>query len=123
MKTITKILSYVTAAVVIILSLVMTLIEARLLVSGEWLLHENVAFAFIRYLLRTLLALFGVFAGVSAYIKPFDKHQLFIALTLAFAMLAIFFFVTNGIEWLFLLPSLIHLCATLARAAASKCKQ
>lgn len=123
MKTVTKILSYITAAIVVILALVMTVIEARLLVSGEWLLHESVLFAFIRYLLRTLFALFGVFAGVSAYIKHFDKHQIFIAGMLASVSFAIFFFVTNGIEWLFLIPSLIHLGAMAARSIADKCKQ
>ena len=122
MKTVTKIFSYITAAIVAILALVMTVIEARLLFSGEWLLHESVPFAFIRYLLRTLFALFGVFAGVSAYIKYFDKHQLFIAGTLASVSFAIFFFVTNGIEWLFLIPSLIHLGVTAIRSIANKCK-
>ena len=56
MKKINNVLFYFVTSLILLVSLIMLIIEMRLLISGDFLLCDNEFNAFIRYFLRTLIA-------------------------------------------------------------------
>lgn len=122
MKIAVKVFSSIFAVVIILLSLVMTVIEGRLLFSGEWQLHASVVLGFVRYFLRLLFAIGGIAVGVCEFIPKARGVRLFISLLLLVFTAVSFFNITNGIEWLFLIPSLLYFLSCLVRERLDKCK-
>lgn len=96
MKKAFSIICAVLSVVVIILSLVFCVIEARVVFSGDWILHENKVLGFLQYFLKTAFSLFAIFVAVATFIKKFEK----IIVTLSFCLVAItlpaLLFLTNG---------------------------
>lgn len=57
MKKASQIITYISAALLAIFSLVFIVVESRNLFSGDWLLFENQVNGFFRYFLRFVLSL------------------------------------------------------------------
>ena len=68
MKKTGKIIAYISAAFIILFSVVFIVIEGRSLFSGDWLLFENATDGFFRYFFRLLIALYALFVSISTYI-------------------------------------------------------
>jgi hypothetical protein len=115
MKKFFGVLFKVLSVLVALVCLVFAMIEGITLFSGDFLLHEFKFFGCIKYTFRFLLCLFGVFAGVSAFIKFFkDYMQVFSFTLLGIAFLGIFLF-SNGFGVYFSILALVYfLVSTLA---------
>ena len=57
MKKLFNVLIGIFSAIILLLSIVFAVIEARLLFSGDWLVYDNAAAGFFKYLFRFILAL------------------------------------------------------------------
>ena len=68
MKKIGKIISFIGAIFFILVGLIFLVIEGRMLISLDWSIYEASFNAFIRYFLRTLLALIAIGEGVFIFI-------------------------------------------------------
>ncbi len=117
MRIVGKIISYITAALIIGFSLFFIFIEGRTLFAGDWLLFENPINGFIRYFLRLIVAIFSLILSFSTYFMLSKKANEALRIYFYFAVLAflvssivIASFSTNYIDILFFaLPSLYSL--------------
>lgn len=57
MKKLFNVLIGIFSAIILLLSIVFAVIEARLFFSGDWLVYDNAAAGFFKYLFRFILAL------------------------------------------------------------------
>ena len=97
-------------------------IEGITLFSGDWLLHELKFFAFIKYSLRFLLCLFGVFVGVCSFIKFFDGYMQTFSFTLLTVSFIGLFLFSNGFGFYFLIVTIVHfVLATATNGKLFKC--
>lgn len=96
MKKAFSIICAVLSVVVIILSLVFCVIEARVVFSGDWILHENKVLGFLQYFLKTAFSLFAIFVAVATFIKKFEGIIGLLSDCLVVVTLPAFLFVTNG---------------------------
>lgn len=63
------------SAVIAVLAVVFIFVEGRLLFSGEWLIYDNVALGFVKYLFRLLLAMFALSHSVFTFINFKKKNN------------------------------------------------
>ena len=64
MKMMLRIVAVFIAVLLLVLAAAFLVMEGRLLVSGDWLLHEMPLFAFLQYLSRFVLAAAAAFASI-----------------------------------------------------------
>ncbi len=69
MKTVLRIMAVTAAALLFLLALAFAVIEARLLISGDWLLHEIPLLAFLQYFCRFALAAAAGYTAVRCIVK------------------------------------------------------
>lgn len=116
MKKAGKIITYIAAALIILLSILFIVIEGRTLLSCDWQLYENIVDGFIRYFFRLLISIFALFIGIITYFvlrkkKIYEILFLYYSFGL-FALMAssiiISMFSTNYIDKLILAVMLIY---------------
>lgn len=76
MKYVVKGLLYLISFVILILSLVMIFFEARLLISGDWLLSGAKFYGFVRYLARLIIACSYLFMLIYTFIKQVNNIKI-----------------------------------------------
>ena len=116
MKKTGKIITYIAAALTILLSIVFIVIEGRTLFSCDWQLYENTVDGFIRYLFRLLISIFALFIGIFTYFvlrkKQIDEilflYYSFGVLALMASLVIVSMFSTNYIDKLLLAVMLIY---------------
>ena len=64
MKMMLRIVAVFIAVLLLVLAAAFLVMEGRLLVSGDWLLHEMPLFAFLQYLSRFVLAAAAALASI-----------------------------------------------------------
>ena len=64
-----KIIRIVFGVILFLAALAFVIIEGRLLINGDWLLHEVPFFAFLRYFARFSLALGAAVVGICLCMK------------------------------------------------------
>ena len=69
MKKLFNILYYFVCSLILILSVVMAFLEIRLIVSLDFLLYDNAFNGFVRYFLRTIIALSYLLMVLVVFIK------------------------------------------------------
>jgi len=126
MKRTGKVISYVSAVILLLISLAFIVIEARNLFSGDWTLYENEGNGFLRYFFRLLFALFSLALAVFTYFALKEKtssilrtYYYFGAIGLFLASNVLSYFATNYIDVLFKLiaafyslGALLYFCGT-----------
>lgn len=116
MKKTGKIITYIAAALTILLSIVFIVIEGRTLFSCDWQLYENTVDGFIRYLFRLLISIYALFIGIfTCFVlrkKQIDEilflYYSFGVLALMASLVIISIFSTNYIDKLLLAVMLIY---------------
>ncbi len=116
MKKTGKIIAYISAAFIILFSIVFIVIEGRTLFSGDWLIFENATDGFFRYFFRLVIALYALFISISTYIflgRKSDKTVLafyftFGVLALLVSSIIMSIFASNYIDILLLVLPLIY---------------
>ncbi len=128
MKKIGKIICYIFAGILLVLSLAFIVIEGRTLFSGDWTLFENQVNGFFRYFFRFVVALFVFFSSILAYFALRKKASIAIriyfyfgAIGILVSSLVISYFASNYMNLLFRLVSAFYFFgATLAFAGVYK---
>ena len=64
MKKLLNALIWLFSVIIVIFSLAMTFIEARLLLSLEWIIYDSPLGGFIRYFFRLLISLYALIIGI-----------------------------------------------------------
>ncbi len=112
MKKAGRIISYISAGILIFVSIVFIIIEARNLFSGDWLLFENQLNGFFRYLFRFIIALFvfavALFTFFALRKSSTEIHRLYFyfgALSLLVVSNIISYFSSNYVDLVFRLVS------------------
>lgn len=116
MKKAGKIITYIAAALIILLSIVFIVIEGRTLLSCDWQLYENTLDGFIRYFFRLLISIYALFIGIITYFvlrkKQIDEiiflYYSFGVFSLMASSIIISVFTTNYIDKLILAVILIY---------------
>ncbi len=75
MKKLFNILYYFVCSLILILSVVMAFLEIRLIVSLDFLLYDNPFNGFVRYFLRTIIALSYLLMVLIVFIKRFRNND------------------------------------------------
>ena len=75
MKKLFNILYYFVCSLILILSVVMAFLEIRLIVSLDFLLYDNAFNGFVRYFLRTIIALSYLLMVLVVFIKRFRNND------------------------------------------------
>ncbi len=89
MKKIGKIICYILSILIIIFSLIFIFLEARNLLSGDYLLYENKFDGFIRYFFRLLVALFAFSLAIFTYFALSKKENKILQIYFYFGTIAL----------------------------------
>lgn len=116
MKKVGKIISYISAALIIVFSIIFIVIEGRILLSGDWKLYENTFDGFIRCFFRLLISIYALFISVSTYfvLRKKQKNEIlflyfsFGVLALLVSSIIISMFSSNYIDKLLIALPLIY---------------
>ena len=116
MKKVAALISYISAGLLIFLSLIFIVIEGRTLFSLDWSVFENSVNGFFRYLFRLLIALFTFVLGIFTYFAISKKankimHIYFYigSITIFVVSLVIAIEMVNYIGYIFVVISIIYL--------------
>ncbi len=128
MKRIGKVICYIFAGILLILSLAFIVIEARTLFSGDWTLFENRVNGFFRYFFRLIVALFVFSSALLSYFALRKKSSIVIRIYFYFGAIGTFisslvisYFASNSMDLLFRIVSAFYFFgATLVLAGAYK---
>ncbi len=128
MKKAGKIICYVFAGILLVLSLAFIVIEGRTLFSGDWTLFENQVNGFFRYFFRLLVAIFVFSSAFISYFALRAKASLALRIYFYFGAVGTFvssliisYFASNSMDLAFRLISACYfLGATLVFAGAYK---
>lgn len=121
MKKAGKIICYITAGLLILISLIFIVIEGRTLFSGDWSIYENSVNGFFRYLFRFIIAIFTMALSIFTYFALNKKESKILhiyyyigAITLLISAIIISIYSTNYLNILFIvLASLYFFGASL----------
>ena len=100
--------------IVIILSLAFILIEARLLISLDFLIYDNIINGFIRYFLRAIIAMYVFVTAIFVYInmikekEKISKLLLISILSIFIVSIILLFTTTNYVGFICSILSLIY---------------
>ena len=111
MKKLCFVLNLIFGTLTAIVGLAFSAIEARLLISGDWLLYEHALIGLFQYLIRLLIALYAVFVGIMTFVRRKRQSAVFHSCILAAAVAGICVFATNGLNLYLLTLSALQLCA------------
>ncbi len=112
MKKCSWLINLFVAALISLVGLVFLFLEGRLLLSGDWLLHEMKLLAFFQYLFKTALAAFCLLVGIRVFIKK-DKCFLFESIVILAACVAMAPFITNGFPLYFIALATVFILSNL----------
>ncbi len=100
--------------IVIILSLAFIIIEARLLISLDFLIYDNIINGFIRYFLRAIIAMYVFVTAIFVYInmikekEKISKLLLISILSIFIVSIILLFTTTNYVGFICSILSLIY---------------
>ncbi len=127
MKKLINTIFYVVTSMILVIAFVMSIIEIRLLISGDFLLCENVIVGFVKYLLRLIISLCFVFVMISELFKSIQQihfinnNLYFIEWLLFVSSIVVLLYGTNYIGLVtFIFSSLFILFKTLKRQINNK---
>ena len=115
MRKLFDILYKILSAVLILLGAAFTFIEGRLLFSGDFLLYANAAVGFLQYSLRFIIALTVLLIGSLGLIKNRILPPIYAGIYALVIGIGLAFFVTNGLNYAFLLLGVIYFAASLLK--------
>ena len=101
MKKIINIFFYIFTSIILLVSFVMTILELRLLISGDFLLCDNGFNGFVRYYLRLIICLSFLSVSIFELFKIYNKvefvkkHLLFLEILLLLSSFVILLYGTN----------------------------
>ena len=100
MKTVLRTLLYIFCVLTALIALAFVFLEGRLLFSGDWLVYDNPASGFTRYLLRLTIALVALAASILQFVCGKKQGKLadvlfFTHIALLVAAVVVCFFATN----------------------------
>lgn len=119
MKKIISILFYFIGSIIMLLSLVMMVIELRLIISLDFMIYDSPINGFIRYFLRFSLAFLYLFMVLCEIIKKLKNNSfiknnlLIINLSLLIASIIIYFTTTNYINIIVLILMIAYISIKL----------
>ena len=114
MKVLVNILLGFINFIVIILSLAFIIIEARLLISLDFLIYDNIINGFIRYFLRAIIAMYVFVTAIFVYInmikekEKISKLLLISILSIFIVSIILLFTTTNHVGFICSILSLIY---------------
>ena len=114
MKVLVNILLGFINFIVIILSLAFIIIEARLLISLDFLIYDNIINGFIRYFLRAIIAMYVFVTAIFVYInmikekEKISKLLLISILSIFIVSIILLFTTTNYVGFICSILSLIY---------------
>ena len=117
MKRASRILLAAAAVPVILAGAAFLFLEGRLLLSGDWLLHQQPLLGFLQYLLRFALAGLAAFSGIRALT---GRTALFESFCLTAMTAGISLFAVNQVGLYLFLTAAIFLAANLFRQKYAK---
>lgn len=127
MKKLINTIFYVVTSMILVIAFVMSIIEIRLLISGDFFLCENVIVGFVKYLLRLIISLCFVFVMISELFKSIQRihfinnNLYFIEWLLFVSSIVVLLYGTNYIGLVtFIFSSLFILFKTLKRQINNK---
>lgn len=126
MKKLINILFYLFSIIIGLLSLVMMLIELRLIISFDFTLYDSAFNGFIRYFLRFILSCSFIFMILCEIIKKLNnnsfikKNLLFIEMLLLIVSIVLFILSTNYIGIIVLLLMIIFISLKILKLIINK---
>lgn len=121
MKKIINIIFYLICFIIALLSFAMMFIELRLLISGDFIIYDNVFNGFIRYFFRFLLSCLFVFMVLCESIRKiknndFIKNNLLVfEMSMLIASVIIFLTTTNYINIIVLLLMIMFIALKILK--------
>lgn len=121
MKILVNILLGIINFIVVILSLAFIIIEARLLISLDFIIYDNAINGFIRYFLRLVISLYVFVTAILVYINMIIKKEkiskvlLINILSILIVSIILLFTTTNYVGPICLALSLIYLILYLIK--------
>ena len=121
MKKIINIIFYLICFIIAFLSFAMMFIELRLLISGDFIIYDNVFNGFIRYFFRFLLSCLFVFMVLCESIKKiknndFIKNNLLVfEMSMLIASVIIFLTTTNYINIIVILLMIMFIALKILK--------
>ena len=121
MKKIINIIFYLICFIIALLSFAMMFIELRLLISGDFIIYDNVFNGFIRYFFRFLLSCLFVFMVLCESIKKiknnyFIKNNLLVfEMSMLIASVIIFLTTTNYINIIVILLMIMFIALKILK--------
>jgi len=121
MKALVNILLGIINFIVVILSLAFIIIEARLLISLDFIIYDNAINGFIRYFLRLVISLYVFVTAILVYINMIIKKEkiskvlLINILSILIVSIILLFTTTNYVGPICLALSLIYLILYLIK--------
>ena len=121
MKKIINIIFYLICFIIALLSFVMMFIELRLLISGDFIIYDNVFNGFIRYFFRFLLSCLFVFMVLCESIRKiknndFIKNNLLVfEMSMLIASVIIFLTTTNYINIIVILLMIMFIALKILK--------
>ena len=112
MKKFSTILRYTSSALVALVALVFTVLEATLLITLDFTLYENQFIALIQIILRFTIALIALTIGILAIVKR-EQSFLLSGICLTASSMIMIFFISNGIGICLFAVSAIFLLSQL----------
>lgn len=121
MKKIINIIFYLICFIIALLSFAMMFIELRLLISGDFIIYDNVFNGFIRYFFRFLLSCLFVFMVLCESIGKIKKNDfiknnlLVFEMSMLIASVIIFLTTTNYINIIVLLLMIMFIALKILK--------
>lgn len=121
MKKIINIIFYLICFIIALLSFAMMFIELRLLISGDFIIYDNVFNGFIRYFFRFLLSCLFVFMVLCESIRKiknndFIKNNLLVfEMSMLIASVIIFLTTTNYINIIVILLMIMFIALKILK--------
>lgn len=100
---------------IMVLSLAFILIEARLILSCDWFLYENLILGLIQYICRVLVALYALYLSIIPFLDIYhrisytlNKHMIN-SISLLVISFILNFYVVNHIGLIFIVACIIYM--------------
>ena len=119
MKKLSNVLLIIISALIALVALVFTILEARLVLSFDWALHEHEFLGFIQYLARLGLSLVALVITVCSIAYRKEITFVFESAALFSIAAGTLFFATNGFGIYFTILAALHLGASVFHKISS----
>ena len=113
MKAFILILRRVVCVLIALFSLIILLLELRLIFSADWRIYQHPALGLLQYTLRAMLAAAALLIGISSFVSKRPQHTLWESIYLLCASVPLSFFATNYVGKAALLLSACYFLTNL----------